>query len=94
MLSKKEMELEISNKGAEVLKERISLVQKNEERIIELEKRITKFEQLILKRDIIIGMHTGHFKEIADLLEMNLCIIKENDEKFKRHVNESYDHDI
>jgi len=86
MLSKREMELEIANKG-EVLKERISLVQKNEKRIIELEKRITELEQLILKHDTIIGMYTGHFKEIASSLESGLSIIKENNERFRRHVN-------
>ena len=86
MLSKKELELEIANRG-EVLKERISLVQKNEKRIIELEKRITKLEQLILKHDTIIGMHTEHFKEIADSLGTNLSITKEDNERFRRHVN-------
>ncbi len=99
-IDKKELdkELELVNKGAEVLKERLDKVVLIEMHLDDIEKRlserINKIEQLILKHDTIIGMHTGHFKEIADSLETNLSIIKQNDERFKRHVNESYDHDI
>ena len=89
MLSKKELdkELEIENKGAEVLKERIDKVVELDKKIKVLEEKVLKLEQLILKHDTIIGMRTGHFKEIADSLETNLSIIKENDERFRRHVN-------
>lgn len=81
-IDKKEFEKELilSEKGAEVLKERIDKVE-------ELEKRINKLETLILKQDVIIKIHTDHFKKIADSLESNLSIIKENDERFRKHIN-------
>ena len=91
MLSEKELELEIANKGAEVLKERLDKVVLIETHLDDIEKRlserINKLEQLILKHDTIIGMHTEHFKEIADTLELNLSITKEDNERFRRHVN-------
>lgn len=113
-----EKELELSEKGAEVLKERLYLVQKNEKRIEELEKRIEYFEKKmfvlecfvyihkrffevnekvekrvsdlekrITEQQIVLKIHTEYFKEIADSLESNLSIVNQNDERFRRHVN-------
>ncbi len=44
-----EKELVLSEKGAEVLNERISLVQKNEKKIEVLEKRISELEERFRK---------------------------------------------
>lgn len=95
-MDKKELEkeIEIANRGAEVLKERLDKVKELEERIIKVEERIMVFEKIIgdqdkmiARHDVIIGMHTGHFKEIASSLESNLSIVKENDERFRKHIN-------
>ena len=87
MLSKKELELEIANKGAEVLKERIDKVEELEERIRQLERKALELEIYINTHKEIIGIHKDNFKEILDALESNLGIIKETDERFRRHVN-------
>ena len=37
--------------------------------------------------DEILKIHNGNFKAVLSSLESNLSIIKENDERFRKHAN-------
>lgn len=88
-MDKKELkkELEIANIDAEELFKRLDKVKEFEERIVYLERRISGLEIIVMQNNEVLIIHKDNFKEILDSLETNLSIVKDNDERFKRHVN-------
>ncbi len=87
MINKKELEIELAKKGAQVLKNSMDVSAKHGIEIIELQKRIIELET-------IVKLHSDELKHTLDSLESNANIIKMMDEKideldgrFRRHVN-------
>ncbi len=87
MINKKELEIELAKKGAQVLKNSMDVSAKHGIEIIELQKRIIELET-------IVKLHSDELKHTLDSLESNANIIKmmdekinELDERFRRHVN-------
>ena len=82
-----EKELELSNRGAEVLKERIDKVEELEKRIEYLERKTIELEIYANGHKEILGIHKENFKLIEESLSANLSIVKDIRDRFRKHTN-------
>ena len=82
-----EKELEIAKKGAEVLKERFDKISDLEERIRNLERKTIELEIYANSHKEILGIHKENFESIEESLSANLSIMKDIQDRFRKHAS-------